>query len=122
MTARHIGCLECGKLWNDRKAGRQFCCTTCRMAFNNRRMKRGAELYDLFRAMRRERDQAKALGLWSEMCRLELRWHQEDEATRPGRRSYMPPAKALANLRETGRLPIGEVLVRDNATGSRRRA
>jgi hypothetical protein len=88
--------------------------------FNNRRMRRGAEVYDLFRAIRRERSDAKALGLWTEMCRLELRWQEEDEAERPGRRSYMPPRTALSNLRDTGRLAIGEVLA-VNAAGNRRR-
>ncbi|WP_147377575.1 transcriptional regulator [Mesorhizobium waimense] len=112
--------MECGKLWNDRKPGREFCCSSCRLTFNNRRMKRGAELYDLFRAMRRERDQAKLLGLWSEMCRLELQYQIEDEAQRPGRRSYMPPKKALANLFDKGSLPRGDVLT-TNAAGLRRR-
>ncbi|RUX03174.1 MAG: transcriptional regulator [Mesorhizobium sp.] len=117
MTARHNGCLECGKLFNDRRAGRLFCSGACRLAFNNRRMKRGAEMYDLFRAMRRERDEAKLLGLWAEMCRLELRWQQEDQEERPDRRSYMPPRKALANLRETGRLPIGDIVAKNIRAG-----
>ncbi|TIT90380.1 MAG: transcriptional regulator [Mesorhizobium sp.] len=117
MIATHKGCLECGKPWNERKPGREFCCSACRLAFNNRRMKRGAEMYDLFRAMRRERDQAKLLGIWAEMCRLELRWQQEDDLQRPGRRSYMPPRKALTNLRETGRLPIGDVVAKSYRAG-----
>jgi hypothetical protein len=117
MTVTHKGCLECGKLWNERKHDRLFCSSAHRLAFNNRRMKRGAEMYDLFRAMRRERDQAKLLGLWAEMCRLELRWQQEDDAQRPGRRSYMPPEKALMNLRETGRLPIGVVVAKNIRAG-----
>ena len=106
MTAAHNHCKECNNDLTGR--AKEFCSSPCRMAFNNRRMKRGAEIYDLFRAMRRERDQAKALGIWSEMCRLELRWHQEDEAERPGRKSYVAPATALRNLRETGRLMMGE--------------
>jgi predicted nucleic acid-binding Zn ribbon protein len=117
MIATHKGCLECGKLWNERKPGRLFCSSSCRVTFNNRRLQRGAELYDLFRAMRRERDDAKTLGIWAEMCRLELRWQQEDQEQRPGRRSYMPPRKALTNLRETGRLPIGDIVAKNIRAG-----
>lgn len=72
---------------------------------------RGAELYDLFRAMRRERDAAKAMNIWTELCRLELNWQQEDEKQRPGRRSYMKPATALDLLYLSGRLTRAEILV-----------
>ena len=44
------------------------------------------------------------------MCRLELRWQEEDDRERPGRRSYMQPAEALTNLRETGRLTMGDIV------------
>lgn len=101
-------CVECGNPISGRL--KQFCSTPCRMAFNNRRMQRGAELYDLFRALRRERDTAKQLGLWSEICRLEYGWQQEDERERPGRRSYVPPKKALAHLADKGSLPRGKVM------------
>lgn len=73
-------------------------------------MQRGAELYDLFRALRRERGMAKGLNLWTEICRLELNWHLEDQRKRPGRRSYMPPKRALLNLWDKGSLQRGEVL------------
>lgn len=89
-----------------------FCSPSCRQAFNNRRIQRGGEIYDLFRALRRERSKAKALNIWTQICRLELKWQEEDEAQRPGRRSYMPPEKALANLFDKGSLRRGEVLVK----------
>jgi hypothetical protein len=73
-------------------------------------MQRGAELYDLFRALRRERSTAKALNLWTQICRLELGWHMDDEKQRPGRRSYMPPTKALTILFDKGSLERGERL------------
>jgi predicted nucleotidyltransferase component of viral defense system len=85
------------------------------MSFNNRRMKRGAEMYDLFRALRRERSQAKELNIWTELCRLEKKWNDEDEAERDGRKAYMPPQKALANLLDKGSLPRGEILVKGKA-------
>lgn len=109
MTKLH-NCLECGGALTARRAGQEFCKPTCRQTFNNRRMQRGAEAYDLFRALRRERGDAKNLNLWTELCRLELKWQTEDEAQRPGRRSYMPPTKALTILKDKGSLPRGEVL------------
>lgn len=80
-------------------------------------MARGAELYDLFRALRRERSEAKALNLWTQICRLEKTWQDQDEAKRPGRRSYTAPRKALANLVDKGSIPRGETLVRSYFTG-----
>lgn len=56
-------------------------------------MSRGAELYDLFMAMRYDREQAKILGLWKLMCRLGRMWHEEDKAAH--RQSYFPPKTAL---------------------------
>ena len=112
MTAELHCCHECGSVITSPRRGQEFCCTTCRQTFNNRRMQRGAELYDLFRAMRRNRKDAQALAVWTAMCRLELQWQQEDETTRPGRKSYMPPRKAISNLLDKGSIPRGEVLVK----------
>ncbi|MGX1353356.1 hypothetical protein AB7M49_006977 [Bradyrhizobium elkanii] len=109
MTKVHQ-CQECGEDISARRRGQEFCKPSCRQAFNNRRMQRGAELYDLFRALRRERADAKALNLWTELCRLELKYQIEDETARPGRRSYMPPQKAITILKDKGSLPRGEVL------------
>lgn len=103
-------CQECGSAIIGRRSGQGFCKPSCRQAFNNRRMQRGAELYDLFRALRRERGVAKEMNLWTQLCRLELSWQQQDDAERPGRRSYMPPAKAITNLLDRGSLQRGEVL------------
>lgn len=52
MTKPHE-CQECGSPIGERRKGQMFCSSPCRQAFNNRRMQRGAELYDLFRALRR---------------------------------------------------------------------
>lgn len=115
MTGRDTTCPECGNAISG--GPRLFCSPACRQSFNNRRMQRGAELYDLFRALRRERGKAKDLNLWTLMCRLEKQWQDEDDAQRPGRRSYMPPQKALDNLLDKGSLPRGEVLVRSYLNG-----
>jgi hypothetical protein len=79
MTKLHK-CQECGDPISARRQGQEFCKPACRQTFNNRRMQRGAELYDLFRALRRERADAKGMNLWTEICRLELNWQIEDEA------------------------------------------
>lgn len=105
-------CQECGGPIGERRKGQLFCSPLCRQTFNNRRMQRGAELYDLFRALRRERADAKELNLWTQLCRLELKWQAEDETDRPGRRSYMPPAKAIMILLDKGSLQRGEVLAK----------
>lgn len=117
MNIAHHRCPECENRIDGRR--KLFCSNACRQAFNNRRMQRGADLYDLFRALRRERDKAKTLNLWTYICRLEKQWQDEDERDRPGRRSYMPPKRALDNLFDKGSLPRGEVLVR-NCLGQRR--
>lgn len=114
-TAEHL-CQECGNRISAGPRAKLFCSAKCRLAQNNRRMKRGAELYDLFRALRRERAEAARLGLWTEICRLEKQWYDEDQAERAGRKSYMPPKKALANLLDKGSLPRCEILVRGRPT------
>ncbi len=110
MTVAPHACTECGNPIRDRRKGQVFCSPSCRMNFNNRRRDRGADMYDLFRALRRERDVAKSLNLWTQMCRLELGWQMEDERDRPGRRSYTQPRKALDNLLDKGAIPRGELL------------
>lgn len=117
MTSKVQCCPECGSAIESRQAGKEFCSQQCRQSFNNRRMQRGAEMYDLFRALRRERGEAKTLNLWTQMCRLELKWQTEDDQQRPGRRSYMPPKKAITNLLDRGSLPRGEVLAKNLVIG-----
>lgn len=104
-------CHECGASFTARRHDACFCSTPCRKTFHNRRAVRGAEMYDLFRALRRERSKASSLNLWTELCRLELRWFEEDD----GRRTYLPPEEALLALRESGRLMMGEPLQRIRA-------
>ena len=70
----------------------EFCGTPCRLKWHNRRMQRGAELYDLFMACRYDRGLAKALGLWALVCRMASYWNDEDKAA--GRRSYFKPEVA----------------------------
>lgn len=81
-------CAECGQTYTALRAHSEFCGAACRKAFNNRRMTRGAELYDLFMAVRYERDEANAAHVWSNMCKLAADYRVKDEAERGGRRSW----------------------------------
>lgn len=86
---RHC-CRECLEpLPADRKQSMEFCSIPCRLNWRNRRMSRGAELYDLFMAMRYDREKSKILGVWNLMCRMAQVWNEEDKAA--GRQTYFRP-------------------------------
>ncbi len=57
-------------------------------AWNNRRMVRGAELYDLLMIARFERAEATRHKVWRAINRLASRYRDEDKAERAGRRSW----------------------------------
>lgn len=85
----HRTCCECGTVYAPGRAHESFFCSSdCRQAWNNRRAKRGAELYDLFMALRYERGLSQVLGLWSLICRMAQAWRDEDVAKRDGRKSW----------------------------------
>ncbi len=96
-----IPCLECSSpVPQPSRRRREFCCDDHRRTFHNRRALRAAEICDLFRAIRRERKLAKRLDLWTEMCRTETLWEDEDRAAGRATKSYLEPERALKNLRE----------------------
>jgi predicted nucleic acid-binding Zn ribbon protein len=119
MNALAHSCLECGKPVSARRSTQHFCSQQCRLAFNNRRLQRGAQLYDLFMSMRYERDKAKELGLWAIMCRMAKDMRGEDEIKREGRKSWQRPRDVLE------RLPVvmvtKDVFVGNDLTGRGRR-
>lgn len=90
-------CPECGAEFQPQRSSAHFCSTACRKAFNNRRMTRGAELYDLFMAMRYARGWAKAQGIWQLVCRLAAEWRAEDDGA--GRESFILPERWLQQNR-----------------------
>ena len=91
-------CLECGNPFDlGNRPGREFCGTRCRMAFNKRREKRGAEMYDLVMAWRCQRGLAKALGLFAIVCALISQYRQEDRRARGGRKSWRDPRAVIAD-------------------------
>lgn len=92
-------CRECGKSLADKRQGAVFCSPEHRKTWNNRRMVRGAELYDLFMALRYDRKAANEVGAWSVMTNLSRAMRDSDNLMRDGRQSW--------NLRETmERLPM----------------
>ncbi len=108
-------CLECVAelARSTRGMPKRFCSTACKSRFNHRRANRGAEIYDLFRAMRRDRAAASELDIWTEMCRLDTLWEDEDRAEKRVTKSYKPPAMALADLRERDRVPMTNIYVKE---------
>lgn len=63
-------------------------------------MQRGAEMYDLFMAMRYERDEAKELGCWSRLCAMAMHFKEQDDVDE--RVSTFTPKKAMQNTAKYG--------------------
>jgi hypothetical protein len=76
---RTVCCKECGKEFTTTYSDKEHCGDACRKAWNNRRMCRGAELYDAFMTLRYERGYAKVVGAYKLMCRLAYYWRQDDK-------------------------------------------
>lgn len=89
-------CLECGDDFEALKPFGAFCCPAHRRDWNNRRQTRGAELYDLFMALRFQRGLAQALALWKLVCRLAAAYRDEDWRDRAGRLSWRSPRDVVA--------------------------
>ena len=90
-------CRECGQMIPAGKKGTaEFCQPECRHKFNNRRAVRGAELYDLFMALRYDRARSKLLGVWAFVCALALTFREEDERVRKGFVSWYEPDLVMA--------------------------
>ncbi|ACL60631.1 hypothetical protein [Methylobacterium nodulans] len=90
-------CLECGQPYGAAARHSEFCTPTCRQAFNNRRLQRGAELYDLYMAHRFQRPIAKLLKLLSCLNRLAHLYREEDRRERAARLSWRAPEVVLAS-------------------------
>lgn len=89
-------CLECGSPYTPRQADAEFCSPPCRKAWNNRRLVRGAELYDLVMALRWDRAVATGLHVFTVLSRMAAGFRREDLEQRGGRRSWAPPARIIA--------------------------
>lgn len=91
VACRLNACQECG---GPAPAKAKFCSPPHRQAWNNRRMQRGGELYDLFMAHRFDRKRAQALRVLQAMNRMASIWNEEDKAA--GRRTWRPTVEVLA--------------------------
>lgn len=89
-------CLWCGQAYLSPAPEAEFCGSLCRKAFNNLRAMRGAELYDLFMALRHDRAVATAFKVWRALNRLAAGFRFEDRTERAGRRSWRHPGVILA--------------------------
>jgi hypothetical protein len=107
-------CLECGAPTSTVAVNAAFCSAPCRKAWNNRRMTRGAELYDLVMVWRYDRTAANAMHIWRSPCRLARAFRDEDRRDRAGRRSWLPLAQVLAKKPHLSHAPSRK---RDSARG-----
>ena len=70
------------------RAGQLFCSAPCRKKFNNRRITRGAELYDIAMAWRFERHRADRLDVRGLLGRVISAYRDADKKLRQGRKSW----------------------------------
>lgn len=89
MTTKQPHCLECNQPYTPRAKQQRFCSQACSKTFNNRRMTRGAELYDYFMSVRYLRHTHS--GMLAVMSQMASKWRDDDEAERDGRFSWVPP-------------------------------
>ena len=86
MAKLHKQCLECGNPFTADRSVSEFCSRTCGKKFHNRRMVRGAELYDWVMASRFERKRYPgALNVVSQIARD---FRDTDKTERAGRKSW----------------------------------
>lgn len=90
-------CLECGKPFQRGKPEQEFCGRVCVRAWNNRRMRQGAELFDLVMIVRFDREKATSNKVWRAINRLASQFRDADKARRGGRRSW----RRLASIRQS---------------------
>lgn len=110
-------CFECAGKFEALRPEAEFCGRECRNRWGNRRLQRGAELYDLFMASRFELEEAKSFKVWRELNRLASRFRAEDQEERAGRPSWRSPRQVLARLQDDGRLPRGDLLATNYRAG-----
>ena len=92
-------CAECGSEFHSKQGGARYCSTACRKAFNNRRMVRGAQLYDAFMAIRYDREIAAELGCdRTFLSRMGEMFRREDVQSGKGK-TWRPTRELMAELK-----------------------
>ena len=88
-------CMECGIAFTSTEHTADFCMPAHRQTFNNRRLQRGAELYDLFMASRYQRALSKVLRVMTMLYRMAQDFRRQDREERDGRPSWRHPQRVL---------------------------
>ncbi len=96
-------CKECGAEFEPRRSRSLFCSPAHRQAFNNRRIQRGGEMYDLVMSMRFDRQNEDTNRAWSLLCTIAGRFREEDKAMRSGRKSWSSPKRLMTTHSRIGR-------------------
>ena len=73
-------CLECKGDFTSRQFNSDFCCGVCRRTFNNRRVQRGAVIYDLLMIEATDLERFESLRLDGRVSAMIEAFKQEDEA------------------------------------------
>lgn len=94
-------CRECGQPFAAKRAHGHFCASACRSKYNNRRIQRGGEVYDLAMEWRFARNTATERKTYSMLCTLLGRFNDEDKER--GRRSWSPSSRMMAINSRVGR-------------------
>ena len=82
-------CVECGEPFKSNRSDKMFCNTLCKCKFNNRRQRRGAQIYDIAMRMRDKRQK----GDFSLLCNIIDRFLQMDRED--GKKTYMDDPMGL---------------------------
>lgn len=81
-------CAECGNNFVPRQWNGRFCTRPCMTRYNNRRYRRGAQLYDWTMIKRYQREhESEARGIVDRLCRA---YRDSDKTNRDGRPSWQP--------------------------------
>jgi hypothetical protein len=114
MTGRC--CRECGASFSAKRDTREYCDASCRRTWNNRRVSRGAILFDAVMAWRFERNAFEEVcgrRLFSQLASV---FRAEDERQRAGRRSWDDARRVKQRNPEI----FASVVIGTNVAGNRR--
>jgi hypothetical protein len=109
-------CRECGEMiFAAQRGTREFCSSLCRSMFNNRRLRRGGQFYDLVMEWRFRMTADTPTGAQSLLCRMAAAFKAEDDRDRAGRQSW----DDVARVRERNSHLVATV-VGTNVAGNQR--
>lgn len=95
MAFKHR-CVNCRGAFEVKRHDADFCSNACRQDFHNRRLQRGAVLYDLLMLEEVDPDTFQRLGLDGTVSAVIAAFKQEDAAAKR-KRSYKSPKGILTD-------------------------